>query len=186
MSARKQAAAVVVAGVMVGAGTTNLLLKPDNGLPPLPSVVLATNRAPAVYYFAATAFDTNAAESVYSNEVVFTNSGKVSGVTLAWDASPGGAIAGYRVYAGRASRNYTNIVEADTNLWAWVRLVPAALTNRVLTASTAGSNLAWAAAPGGPWRWLNATNWSATNPAANGFFRGAGRSNRVAITIKRQ
>ncbi len=34
-----------------------------------------------------------------------------SSVTLAWDASPGGAIAGYRLYDGAASRTYTNTVD---------------------------------------------------------------------------
>jgi hypothetical protein len=35
-----------------------------------------------------------------------------SRVTLAWDPSPGGAIAGYRLYDGVASRTYTNIINA--------------------------------------------------------------------------
>jgi fibronectin type 3 domain-containing protein len=35
-----------------------------------------------------------------------------SGVTLAWDPSPGGAIAGYRIYDGVASRTYTNVIAA--------------------------------------------------------------------------
>jgi hypothetical protein len=35
-----------------------------------------------------------------------------SRVTLAWDPSPGGAIAGYRLYDGVASRTYTNIIDA--------------------------------------------------------------------------
>jgi Fibronectin type III domain len=34
-----------------------------------------------------------------------------SGVTLAWNASPGGAIAGYRVYSGGATRTYTNLLD---------------------------------------------------------------------------
>ena len=33
-----------------------------------------------------------------------------SSVTLAWDPSPGGAIAGYRLYRGAASRTYTNVI----------------------------------------------------------------------------
>jgi hypothetical protein len=35
-----------------------------------------------------------------------------SRVTLAWDPSPGGAVAGYRLYDGIASRTYTNIINA--------------------------------------------------------------------------
>ena len=35
-----------------------------------------------------------------------------SSVTLAWDPSPGGAIAGYRLYKGAASRTYTNVIAA--------------------------------------------------------------------------
>ena len=35
-----------------------------------------------------------------------------SRVTLAWDPSPGGAIAGYRLYDGVASRTYTNLINA--------------------------------------------------------------------------
>jgi hypothetical protein len=35
-----------------------------------------------------------------------------SRVTLAWDPSPGGAIAGYRLYDGVASRSYTNMINA--------------------------------------------------------------------------
>jgi hypothetical protein len=34
-----------------------------------------------------------------------------SAVTLAWDPSPGGAAAGYRLYDGPASRTYTNIID---------------------------------------------------------------------------
>jgi subtilisin-like proprotein convertase family protein len=34
-----------------------------------------------------------------------------SSVTLAWDPSPGNAIAGYRLYVGVASRTYTNIID---------------------------------------------------------------------------
>ena len=35
-------------------------------------------------------------------------------VTLAWDPSPGGSIAGYRLYEGVASRTYTNVISAGT------------------------------------------------------------------------
>ncbi len=35
-----------------------------------------------------------------------------SSVTLAWDPSPGSAIAGYRLYEGGASRTYTNVITA--------------------------------------------------------------------------
>ena len=35
-----------------------------------------------------------------------------SSVTLAWDPSPGSAIAGYRLYEGGASRTYTNVIAA--------------------------------------------------------------------------
>ena len=35
-----------------------------------------------------------------------------SSVTLAWDPSPGSAIAGYRLYEGAASRTYTNVIAA--------------------------------------------------------------------------
>jgi hypothetical protein len=34
-----------------------------------------------------------------------------SSVNLAWDASPGGSIGGYRLYDGAASRTYTNVID---------------------------------------------------------------------------
>jgi hypothetical protein len=37
-----------------------------------------------------------------------------SSVTLAWDPSPGSAVAGYRVYQGVESRNYTSVISAGT------------------------------------------------------------------------
>ena len=47
---------------------------------------------------------------------VFAPSARAQGsVTLAWDPSPGGAIAGYRLYEGAASRSYTNVVDVGNN-----------------------------------------------------------------------
>ena len=39
---------------------------------------------------------------------------------LAWNASPDSSVAGYRVYWGAASTNYTNSLNAGTNLTATV------------------------------------------------------------------
>lgn len=36
-------------------------------------------------------------------------------VTLAWDASPGSAISGYRLYEGGASRTYTNVIDVGNS-----------------------------------------------------------------------
>lgn len=43
-----------------------------------------------------------------------------STVTLAWDPSPGGAIAGYRLYDGPASRTYTNVLDVGSATTATV------------------------------------------------------------------
>ena len=43
-----------------------------------------------------------------------------SSVTLAWDPSPGSAIAGYRLYQGAASRTYTNVIAAGNRTNATV------------------------------------------------------------------
>lgn len=39
-------------------------------------------------------------------------------VVLAWDASPDATVTGYNVYHGVASRNYTNTLNAGSNLTA--------------------------------------------------------------------
>jgi hypothetical protein len=36
-------------------------------------------------------------------------------VTLAWDASRSGEVAGYRLYSGTASHNYSNVMDVSTN-----------------------------------------------------------------------
>ncbi len=50
-----------------------------------------------------------------------------TGVTLAWDPSPGGDIAGYRLYIGPTTRTYTNAVDVgNTNVATASNLVFAA------------------------------------------------------------
>jgi hypothetical protein len=116
------------------------------------------SRPARAYYLAVTASNVFGV-SDYSAEVTYT--GNSNRVTLAWDPSACGTAAGYQVHWGGAARDYTNSLDAGTNLVATVALrsLP---TNRVVTARVvSASSLA------GPWtadaQW-SAVSW--TNPAA--------------------
>lgn len=158
-------------------------------MPPLPAaIVIPPDTNYATFYFSATATDTNGLESDYSNEVVYTNrySSYSETVALAWDRSPGtNVITKYSVYYGGASRTYTNVTKAGTNLTAIVRLAPEPPTNFVLTVTATGgaTNIFWASSLKGTRMALNTTNYVATNLPAPRYFWGRGkRGNQVLIT----
>lgn len=154
----------------------------------LPKIVIA----PATYYFAVTARDSNNNTSDFSNELIYlrTNA-SVQTVKLAWDKSPGtNRIAEYIVWKGRASGNYTNSYSAGTNLTLTVPLLPPALTNLVVTVTTGNAtNLQYRAGFAGAWVMLGATNWTATNPPAPRYWRALGRKGTIpfiSISAKSQ
>ena len=146
-------------------------------LPPALIVVPVTNR----YYFAATATDNYGQVSDYSNETNLVRTGGWRTVTLAWDRSPGtNVITNYAVLWGGASRSYTNLVNAGTNLSKVVQVLPPMLTNIVVSVTTVNAtNLAWAPAIKGLWTMVGATNYSVTNPASSRLFRAVGKKGSV-------
>jgi hypothetical protein len=127
---------------------------------------------PRVWYFAATATDSDELESDYSNELVWTNSTRARGVTLTWDASVSPNITNYKVYWGRSSNTYTSTVSAGTNLTLSLRLTPVSKTNRIVHVSFANASKAWTATHlSGPWAEIAATNVTLTNPAPSQLWR---------------
>ena len=147
-----------------GAGASALLrgIRAAKG-PSVPKAVVVPGKPPAVYYFACTAHDATGLESDFSNEVAFTNSGKRTAVALAWDASAGTNIAGYAVYRGRASSNYTNVTQVGNFTNATIQLVASQPTNVVVTVSGLS------------------TNWTATNPPGMRLWKGRG----MTISMRR-
>jgi hypothetical protein len=129
---------------------------------------------PAVWYFAATATDSDGLESDYSNELVWTNTIGASRIMCAWDApSSTNSITNYTVFRGLASGSYTFApVHAGTNLSVIFWLVRAPKTNRVVHVSSVNATGMWTAATlDGPWIQVAATNVSLTNPAPSQFWR---------------
>ena len=135
-------------------------------LPPKVKTAIATTNT---WFFAATAYSAEGLESDYSSEVSFTIIGSPAGtVTLAWDASsPATNVAGYNVYVGGASRTYTNILNAGTNLTKTVQLGEVLSTNLVISLKAyCATNIA------GPWSVF--TNWPEvkwTNAAGTKFIK---------------
>jgi hypothetical protein len=144
-------AALTLAGILLAPkAPTNLRLDKFPQLPPMPTdpklvlrlLPVDTNRT--IWFFAATAQDKDGLESDYSNEAVFTNwdANPSNLVMLAWDRSTGtNVITNYNVYWGGASRTYTNVSRAGTNLTVSVRLLPPAPTNLVVCLSCITTNL---------------------------------------------
>ncbi|GEM_PF-2553403 len=129
---------------------------------------LLAKAAPTVTrYFAVTAVSTNGLESDYSSEV----SAAGRRFTLAWDPSPSTGIAAYKLYAGGASRTYTNTQNVGLALTAhWP---PPPKTNLVITVT--GTNLQSAPSPFGPWTALATNVVAITNPSGpRAFWRGLG------------
>lgn len=133
----------------------------------------AVTNAPRVWYFVATATDSDGLESDYSNELVWTNATGASRIMLGWDASPSSNIVNYTVFRGLASGSYTFApVHAGTNLSVIFWLVRAPKTNRVVHVSSVNATGMWTAATlKGPWIQIAATNVSLTNPAPSRFWR---------------
>jgi hypothetical protein len=133
----------------------------------------AVTNAARVWYFAATATDSDGLESDYSNELVWTNTTGASRIMLGWDASPSSNIVNYTVFRGLASGTYTfEPVHAGTNLSVAFWLVRAPKTNRVVHVSSVNATSMWTSATlKGPWIQVAATNVSLTNPAPSQFWR---------------
>jgi hypothetical protein len=130
--------------------------------------------APRVWYFAATATDSDGLESDYSNELVWTNTIGASRIMCAWDApSSTNSITNYTVFRGLASGSYTFApVHAGTNLSVIFWLVRAPKTNRVVFVTTWGATgMLTAATVKGPWIHVDTTNATLTNPASSQFWR---------------
>lgn len=171
---------------------TNLRLATNGPILPKIPVEFYTN----TWFFAATARDTNGAESEYSAEVALTNiysdtNPALSSVTLAWDPSPSIGISNYAVYWGTNCRTYGNTQLAGLSLTSTVVLIPPPpppLTNLVVIASTTGgaTDLWKSLCPSGPWSLIPGTNWVATNPPSPLYFRASGKKgSRVAINLLR-
>ena len=119
-----------------GAGATALVSSvkaPEVPPVPMPKAMAIPTRPPAVWFFAATASDTNGLESDFSTELIYTNSLRTNLVALAWDAVTNSKCT-YRVYYGRASRTYTNAINAGTKMRVQFPLVTV-LTNIAITVS---------------------------------------------------
>ncbi len=120
-------------------------------------------------------------------------------------------ITGYNLYSGPSSRTYTNVVhlvatnqgtlpvirygrtfiaatavdsfgfESDySNEICWTNFFPPK-TNLLITVTTPGPSLLRGPSLAGPWTNLNLRSWTATNPPAPPWFRGAGATNKIAI-----
>ena len=168
-----------------GSGAADLVRKTapiapvqSSAIPALPTVNLILKPTTTqTWYFAATAVATNGLESDYSSEVRFTATNRRPTVTLAWDPSPGTNTGlRYNIYTGGASRAYTNVTAAGTNLMLAVPLFAPQLTNIVLVFSTTGTNLSRAAVASGPFLPYvpSRTSLTLTNPAGALYFRSLG------------
>jgi hypothetical protein len=129
---------------------------------------------PRVWYFAATATDSDELESDFSDELSLTETSRIATVTLAWDQSvswsPSNPLT-YRVYCGGKSRTYTNIVEAGTNLSVTVRLARLLKTNRLVVVSSTSTGMFYGDTMTGPWTYTSETNILTFNPSGNRFYR---------------
>lgn len=145
----------------------------------------AAGTATNLWFFAATATDKQGLESDFSSEVVLTNifsNSPISLVTLAWDKSSGtNVITNYTIYFGSAHTNYTNLTLVGTNLTGTVRVLPAPLTNTVLTVTTTGTNLYRSSTLNGPWISLGRTSYAVTNSPSPFYFRSRPSSSKVSI-----
>ena len=134
-------------------------------------------------------------------------------IVLAWDPPAGtNVIDHYCLYAGPASRTYTNRVLAGPGrssslpVARYGRTYIAATavdtaglesdfsneviwtnlypwkSNILITVTSTGQTILRAASLAGPWTNLNRSTWIATNPPAPLYFRGRGTTNRIAIT----
>jgi hypothetical protein len=144
---------------------------------------------------------------------LFSLSTFATSITLAWDPSPGGSqIAGYTLYAGPASRTYTN-VQPVSQACTGTLTVPPGLTyiavtavgtnglesdfsaeviytnesptgtNLQITITTTGTTILSARIVSGPWTDLGCATLTLTNPIPPLYFRSRGWStNQVAIT----
>lgn len=140
--------------------------------PPVPKAMPTPAPNYRTWFFAATATDTDGAESDWSKELAWTNSTRARGVTLTWDASISPNITNYKVYWGGASATYTNTVSAGTNLTLSLRLTPVSKTNRIVHVSFANASKAWTATHiDGLWAEIAATNVTLTNPAPSQLWR---------------
>ena len=159
--------ALAVLGLFLGRVNGAALGESLKSMEPPKSVVVP----PRVFYFAATATDTNGAESDWSKELAWTNAVRARAVTLAWDASPSFGITNYTVYHGGASRCYTNSTLAGTNLSVTVRLARLLKTNRLVVVSSTSTGMYFGNTLTGAWTYTGSTNDLTINPAGERFYR---------------
>jgi hypothetical protein len=131
------------------------------------------------FYFAATAVGADGLESDYSAEVSWEReTGGPRSVTLAWNSCGTDTV---KIYWGLAPGDYRHTNEVGAVCEATIELIPAPLTNCVVSVSATGPDMEWSFWPDGPWAWLGANAWAATNPPAPMLlFRGQG------VTISRR
>lgn len=139
--------------------------------PPVPKAMPTPAPNYRTWFFAATATDTDGAESDWSKELAWTNAVRARAVTLAWDASPSFGITNYTVYHGGASRCYTNSTLAGTNLSVTVRLARLLKTNRLVVVSSTSTGMFYGDTYKGPWTYTSETNILTFNPSGNRFYR---------------
>lgn len=138
-------------------------------------MTIAPRLVTTVYYFAATAYTTNA-ESIYSNQISYTNTSTNSPtVTLAWDPSPSPGVIGYRVYEGVIPYQYPYIYDAGPNTLITIDANPAHYTLKHYVKVTwrgGGSDIWYAQAIGNLWmKAYYATNsFMLTNPPGQQIF----------------
>jgi hypothetical protein len=123
-------------------------------MPPMPAVSapIRTNYT----HIAATAYDSVGLESPYSAELVLTN-WSLPTVPLAWDVVTN--VAGYRLYWGTNSRQYTHMVDVG-NVTNYTLVLVQPITNVYVVRPQVSTNLT-------DWR-TNGASWLFTNITTTG------------------
>lgn len=143
-------------------------------IPPLPAVLPPTNYP--VYYFAATAQDTNGEQSEFSVEIAWTNITKTGRITLGWDYPyTNWPVTNFVIWQGRQSRTYTNTFNAGTNHSLTFPLVLIPTNIVVHVGSQNATNLQYSHFDT-EWHLAMSTSLTLTNPQTNLRLRAMGTS----------